>query len=61
MPAYAACMKKGSELYISGFYTEDIPVLREKAESLGMEYVHHREKAQLGCREIYHEISKLPK
>ena len=30
MPAYAACMKKGSELYISGFYTEDIPVLREK-------------------------------
>lgn len=44
MPAYAACMKKGSELYISGFYTEDIPVLREKAESLGMEYVHHREK-----------------
>ena len=44
MPAYAACMKKGSELYISGFYTEDIPVLREKAESLGMEYAHHREK-----------------
>lgn len=44
MPTYAACMKKGSELYISGFYTEDIPVLREKAESLGMEYVHHREK-----------------
>lgn len=44
MPAYAACMKKGSELYISGFYTEDIPVLREKAKSLGMEYVHHREK-----------------
>ena len=44
MPAYAACMKKGSELYISGFYTEDIPVLREKAESLSMEYVHHREK-----------------
>ena len=44
MPAYAACMKKGSELYISGFYTEDIPVLREKAESLGKEYVHHRER-----------------
>jgi ribosomal protein L11 methyltransferase len=34
MPAYAACMKKGSELYISGFYTEDIPVLREKAACL---------------------------
>lgn len=44
MPAYAACMHTGSELYMSGFYVEDIPVIREKAESLGMEFVHHREK-----------------
>ena len=44
MPAYASCMHKGSELLMSGFYKEDIPVIREKAESLGMEYIHHREK-----------------
>ena len=44
MPAYAACMHSGSELYMSGFYVEDIPVIREKAESLGMEFVHNREK-----------------
>ncbi len=44
MAAYAACMHSGSELYMSGFYVEDIPVIREKAESLGMEYVHNREK-----------------
>ena len=37
-------MHKGSELYMSGFYVEDIPVIREKAESLGMTFVHHREK-----------------
>ena len=44
MPAYAACMHSGSELYMSGFYVEDIPVIREKAESLGMKFVHNREK-----------------
>lgn len=44
MATYAACMHKGSELYMSGFYVEDIPAIREKAESLGMTFVHHREK-----------------
>lgn len=44
MAAYAACMHKESELYMSGFYVEDIPAIREKAESLGMTFVHHREK-----------------
>lgn len=44
LPAYAACMKEGSEIYMSGFYTEDIAAIREKAESLGMEFVHSRQK-----------------
>lgn len=44
MAAYINCMHSGSEIYMSGFYVEDIPVLREKAESLGLEFVHHREK-----------------
>lgn len=44
MPAYAACMHPGSELYMSGFYVEDIPAIREKAESLGLVFTHHREK-----------------
>ena len=44
LPAYAACMHPGSEIYMSGFYVEDIPAIREKGESLGMEFVHHREK-----------------
>ena len=44
LPAYAACMHPGSEIYMSGFYVEDIPAIREKGESLGMEFVHYREK-----------------
>ena len=44
MAQYAACMHSGSELFMSGFYVQDIPAIQEKAESLGMEFVHHREK-----------------
>ena len=44
MAQYAACMHSSSELYMSGFYVQDIPVIQEKAESLGMEFIHHREK-----------------
>ena len=44
MPQYAACMHAGSELFMSGFYVQDIPVIREKAENLGMKFIHYREK-----------------
>ena len=44
MAQYVACMHQGSELYMSGFYVQDIPVIQEKAESLGLTFVHHREK-----------------
>ncbi len=44
MDRYTACMHTGSELYMSGFYVEDIPVIQSKAESLGLKFVHHREK-----------------
>jgi ribosomal protein L11 methyltransferase len=36
MAQYADRMKKGSLLYMSGFYENDIPVIREKAETLGL-------------------------
>lgn len=44
MAAYAGCMHSGSEIYMSGFYVQDIQAIREKGESLGMEFIHHREK-----------------
>ncbi|MBQ4056711.1 MAG: 50S ribosomal protein L11 methyltransferase [Bacteroidaceae bacterium] len=44
MSRYVACMHSGSELFMSGFYVEDIPAIQEKAESLGMTFLHHRKK-----------------
>lgn len=44
MRAYVSRMKPGATLYISGFYTDDIPVLREEAEKLGLTYSDFRQK-----------------
>ena len=44
MDKYVACLNDGGNLYMSGFYTEDIPVIKEKAESLGLKYEDFKEK-----------------
>lgn len=44
MKQYAACMHPGSELYMSGFYVDDIPVICAEAERNGLTFVHHKEK-----------------
>ena len=44
MAQYAACMHPGSEIYMSGFYVQDIPAIRTEGERLGMEFVHYKEK-----------------
>ncbi len=44
MKRYVACMHLGSEIYMSGFYVEDIPYLREEGERLGLIFDHYREK-----------------
>ena len=36
MPRFAAKMKPGAMLIMSGFYQQDVPMLTEKAESLGL-------------------------
>lgn len=38
MPALSQKMKSGTVFIISGFYSEDVPVLKEKAASLGLAY-----------------------
>lgn len=42
--AYAKCMHSGSVIFMSGFYVEDIPAIREEAEKHGLVFEHHREK-----------------
>lgn len=44
MKQYVACMRPGSELYMSGFYVDDIPVIRQEAEKNGLRFVEHKEK-----------------
>lgn len=42
MATYVACMKPQAELYMSGFYAEDVPLIREKAESLGLRFTQSK-------------------
>lgn len=44
MPHYAACLPAGGQLLMSGFYTEDIPMLEQRANGLGMTLVAQRSK-----------------
>ena len=43
MACYVERMNPGATLLMSGFYVDDIPVLRAEAERLGLRFVHHRE------------------
>ncbi|MGI6218948.1 MAG: 50S ribosomal protein L11 methyltransferase [Bacteroidaceae bacterium] len=50
MPAYAQTLNpRGGEIWMSGFYTQDIPVLMEKAEQIGFTYVSDKEKDNWAC------------
>ena len=44
MHHYVAALNTGGRLLISGFYTEDIPMLVEKAHSLGLTKADHKER-----------------
>ena len=44
MAAYVACLPQGGCLYMSGFYTQDIPVIAECAVQLGMQQVGVKEQ-----------------
>ena len=41
IPTYAACIRKGGLLFVSGFYLEDMPMIVGMAASVGLEYVSH--------------------
>ncbi|MFI3280235.1 MAG: 50S ribosomal protein L11 methyltransferase [Rikenellaceae bacterium] len=44
MASYVATLSEGGVLLMSGFFVEDIDILREKAESLGLTYVGFSER-----------------
>ncbi len=44
MKHYVARMNPGGELYMSGFYVDDIPAIQAEAERNGLHLSYHREK-----------------
>lgn len=43
MVNYVRCMHSGSQIFISGFYTEDMEVLKEEAARHGLSYIGYAE------------------
>ena len=44
METYRTCLEMGGELYLSGFYTEDLQVITECCNNLGFSFVENKEK-----------------
>jgi len=44
MEIYSKGLKKGGELYLSGFYKEDLPIIIEYCNKLGLQFVENKEK-----------------
>lgn len=49
MRAYDACLAPGGHVFMSGFYREDVCLIREEAESLGWCYDHEHEQDRWAC------------
>ena len=41
---YIYAMNKKSDILLSGFLLNDVEIIREKAESLGLSYISHKNK-----------------
>ena len=46
MVNYVRCMHSGSQLFISGFYTDDMEVLKEEAARYGLHYLDYAEDSR---------------
>ncbi len=44
METYRKCLDTGGELYLSGFYNEDLPIITEACNNLGFTFVENKEK-----------------
>jgi ribosomal protein L11 methyltransferase len=44
MEKYAACLSPGGELFMSGFYTQDIPLIEAEANKNGLKLISYKEK-----------------
>ncbi len=44
MQTYVSALKKGGEVYLSGFYKEDLPIITEACTNLGLSFVENKER-----------------
>ncbi len=44
METYRKSLTESGELYLSGFYTEDLPIITETCNNLGLSFVENKEK-----------------
>ncbi|NLR93047.1 50S ribosomal protein L11 methyltransferase [Flammeovirga agarivorans] len=44
MPTYQGLLVKNGKLLLSGFYTEDLPIIKDRCKEVGLTYVSHLEK-----------------
>jgi ribosomal protein L11 methyltransferase len=44
IPAYVKCLNTGGILFLSGFYSEDIPQISERCEAVGLKFEKNLEK-----------------
>lgn len=51
--AYASRLLPGGTMLLSGFYTDDIPVIREAAEKCGLKYISFTERDHWACAEFH--------
>jgi len=45
LPIYKDCLNEGGSLFLSGFYEEDIPVIKKACKELDLEYNNHIERS----------------
>lgn len=53
MHSYIEKLNPGGMLFMSGFYIQDIPMIREKAESLGLTFENYQEENQWATTSFY--------
>lgn len=49
LPLYSASMNPGAQLLTSGYYAQDLPMIRKRAEALQLEYISHEVKDEWCC------------
>ena len=49
LEAYRSTMRPGAQLITSGYYVQDLPMIRKKAEELGIHYADHTSQKDWCC------------